>query len=74
MLKVAKKYNTNLAAIHMSATLRTQLPAWYHPVADTAPMNNRSAKCLVDKHGVLTIADLLTASMRLRNPNQIIPH
>jgi len=74
MLKVTKKYNANLATIRMTATLRAQLPAWYHPATDTAPMNNRKAKCLAEKHGVLTVADLLTVSMRMRNPKQAIPH
>lgn len=31
MLKVAKKYNTNLAAIRLSPGVQATLPAWYHP-------------------------------------------
>src|SRR5579864_7635277 len=33
MLKVAKKYGTNLAAIKLSPQLRSQLPAFYHVLA-----------------------------------------
>jgi ribonuclease HI len=69
MLKVAKKYDTNLAAIRMTEELRAQLPAWYHPAADPCPINNRRAKCLIDKHKALTVADLLSISTRQRNIN-----
>lgn len=74
MLKVARKYDTNLAAICMTAALRAQLPAWYHPAANTHPINNRKAKCLHEKHGALSVADLLTISTRVKNTNQTIQH
>ena len=74
LLKVAKKYNANLAAIRMTEMLRAQLPAWYHPTADPYPINNRKAKCLIEKHKALNVADLMTVSTWLRNPEQLIPH
>jgi hypothetical protein len=68
MLKVAEKYNVKLAAIRLSPELRAQLPAWYHIASTPRPMTNRPSKCLLRKHLVSTVADLLHSSARLRNP------
>ena len=77
MIKTIKKYGTNLAAIKMTPHLLSQLPAWYHIVADHRPMNRSTAKCLLKKHNVLMVADLIRTSARIRqrlpgehNPNQ----
>ena len=34
MIKVVKKFNTNLAAIRLTPQLSAQLPAWYHLSAE----------------------------------------
>ena len=60
MLRIAKKYNTNLAAIRLSPGIRTTLPAWYHPgVVDTRPVTNVNALCLLKNHATKTVADLI---------------
>jgi len=69
MLKVAKSYNTNLAAVKMSARLRRDLPAWYHIDDQLASISSRAAKCLLTKHQVTTAADLVKMLVRIRNPH-----
>ena len=59
MLKVARTYRTNLAAIRLSPGVRATLPAWYHPSAETRPITNVHAKCLLNVHKVRTVADLV---------------
>ena len=36
MMKMARKYNTNLAAICLTPNLRAKLPAWYHMLKDAS--------------------------------------
>ena len=67
MLRVAKKYKTNLAAIRLTPQLKAQLPAWYHIAAEYKPMQGTATKCLISKHKATTIADLLRTSNRIRN-------
>ena len=74
MLKTARKYNVNLAAIRLSPQLRAQLPAWYHPLAKPRPMTSSQAKCLLQQHNVTTVADLITISERICTPSQVLPH
>ena len=74
MLKAGRKHKTNLAAIRLSPDLRGHLPAWYHLKAAARPLTTRVAKCLMETHSIATVADLITASARLRNNGQIIPH
>jgi len=69
MLKVAKSYNTNLAAVKMSAHLCQDLPAWYHIDNQLASISSRAAKCLLTKHQVTTVADLVKMSVCVRNPH-----
>lgn len=59
MIKVAKKYKTNLAAIRLSPAIRAKLPAWYHPGAAPRPITNVSSRCLLRCHAVRTVADLI---------------
>ncbi|KAH9054137.1 hypothetical protein EDB87DRAFT_1568642, partial [Lactarius vividus] len=74
MLKTAKKYGTSLAAIRLSPSLRAKLPAWYHLESKPRPLTNRESKCLLRKHKVKSVADLVKVSARLRNSMQPIPH
>ena len=71
MLKVAKKYDTNLAAIRLSPGIRATLPAWYHPAAETRPIRNVNARCLLNNHATRSVADLIKlankVSERTRN-------
>ena len=66
MLKVARKYNTNLAAIRLNPRLRAQLPAWYHLMADPRPITNTASKCLLNTHRITKVADLIQMSSRVR--------
>ena len=73
MLHVAKKYGTNLAAIRLSPEIRMKLPAWYHPFAEPHPMTNTTSRCLLRKHRITTVADLVKLTTKLRNqqPNDV---
>ena len=74
MLKIAKKHHAHLAPIRISPSLRSQLPAWYHPAAEMGPLTSTAAKCLLKKHAVSTVADLISTSARLREPRPHLPH
>jgi ribonuclease HI/exonuclease III len=74
MLRAAKKYNVNFAAIRLDTRLKAQLPAWFHVGSENRPINNNTSKCLLTKHGTKTIADLLKTSARLRNQTPENPH
>jgi len=74
MLKTARKYNANLATIKMTPSLLSQLPAWYHPFAEQKPLNNNRIKCLLQKHKVAQVADLVKISARICHPPQFPSH
>ena len=74
MLRAAKTYNVNFAAIKLDTRIKAQLPAWYHIASENRPINNIAAKCLLNKHGTRTIADLLKTSARLRDQERDPPH
>jgi hypothetical protein len=74
MLKTARKYKVNLAAIKMTPHLSAQLPAWYHLAAEQKPITSAMAKCLLQTHNVAKVADLLKTSVRLRHPTQHPTH
>ncbi len=71
MIKTAKKYQANIAAICLPLQLCTQLPAWYHPFATPHSMATTPARCLLWKHTVMKVTDLLAMSDRIQTPN---PH
>jgi ribonuclease HI len=73
MLRVARKYNVNLAAIRLAPRLQAMIPAWYHPYADNLPITTRPARCLLRSHTVSTVADLIRTSARLHD-HRLIPH
>ena len=66
MLKVAKAYGTNLAAIRLSPSVRSALPAWYHPRAAPCLLTNVNAKCMLKNHGAKTVTDLIKMSNKIR--------
>ena len=74
MLRAAKTYHVNFAAIRMNAHLKAQLPAWHHLGSENRPINNNAARCLIHKHETKTIADLIRIATRLRNPGPDDPH
>ena len=74
MLRTARTYNANLSAIKVTPDILKQLPAWYHISAEHRPINNRKAKCLLGKHNVATVADLVETSARIRHPLQFPNH
>lgn len=67
MLKVAKKYNTNLAAIRLSPGVCATLPAWYHPGTAPRSITNVNTHCLLNKHGAKTVADLIKLAAKLND-------
>ena len=74
MLKTARTYKVNLAAIKLTPQLSAQLPAWYHLSAEQRPLTSAMAKCLLQTHNVAKVADLLKTSARLRHPVQYPSH
>ena len=74
MIKVGKKYNLNLAAIRLSPELCSQLPAWYHLAAEPKAMTGIAPKCLLNRHKITKVADLMKASARLRNQDHAPEH
>ena len=74
MLRMARKHKVNLAAIKMTPHLSAQLPAWYHLSAEQRPITTAMAKCLLEKHNIAKVADLVKTSARLRHPAQHQTH
>jgi ribonuclease HI len=71
MVKMAKKYNTNLTALRIQSNLRAQLPAWYHIASAPQPINSATAKCLLRNHKITRILGLIKTSKRIRDPEAI---
>ncbi|KAI0699831.1 ribonuclease H-like domain-containing protein [Cytidiella melzeri] len=69
MVKVADKYNTNLAAIKVSSRLKNNLPIWHH-IGAKEPLrrliHSASGQCLLNTHGVFTVGNLLGVLKRTR--------
>jgi hypothetical protein len=66
MIKTAKKYNTNLAALKFAPHISARLPAWYHIRAKPRPLTGIASKCLLRKHATATVADLIRTASRLK--------
>ncbi|EIW55709.1 uncharacterized protein TRAVEDRAFT_129231, partial [Trametes versicolor FP-101664 SS1] len=67
MVRAARKYGVGLSVHEASEGLKTALPAWAHPalVSNRLQTNSPSAKCLRERHGVLTVGDCLRVARRL---------
>ena len=74
MLKIARKYKVNITAIRMTPHLLAQLPVWYHLSAKWKPIAGATAKCLLEKHNISKVADLIKTSARLCHPTQYPTH
>jgi hypothetical protein len=74
MLKVARDHGTNLAVIKIPIHLHQELPAWYYLDDDSTSITRRTAKCLIDKHKIFSVIDLVNASARVRDPRCMITH
>lgn len=74
MAAVARKHDTNLAAIKLSNQLKKQLPAWYHIAADPRPMTSVASRCLLNNHAITKVAELVQTSARIREPTQNPTH
>jgi len=74
MLKTAQKYKVNFTAIRMTPHLLAQLPAWYHLSANQKLIASNAAKCLLQKHNISKVVDLVRTSARLCHPAQHPTH
>jgi hypothetical protein len=74
MLKMARKYKTNLGALHLPTRVKIMMPAWYHPGVANCPMMNVAAKCLLKRHQTRTVADLVKRMNKLRDPQRVRNH
>ena len=70
MLKIAKKYNTNLGAIRLSTSVKAKLPSWYHPGTPPRPLTNVATKCLLKKHKVSTVVELIKLANKAQAQNR----
>ena len=69
MISTAKKYKTNLAALRIAPDISAKLPAWYHVKTNPRPLTNIPSKCLLKKHKIKTVADLIRTSEKIQ-PSQ----
>ena len=74
MLKAARDHGTNLAVVKIPLHLRNELPAWYHLDDESTSITRRTTKCLIEKHKILSVIDLVNASARVRDPHRMIAH
>ena len=74
MLKVGRKYQLTFQTIRLAPHLIKQLPAWHHPGTEHTRTKSQTAKCLIEVHEALTIADLIRISSRIRIPPLPRPH
>jgi hypothetical protein len=71
---MAKKYRPNLVAIRISPGVCTTLPAWYHPATTTCLMTNVQVKCLLNKHVIGRVADMIKAANKAMDQTQNKDH
>ena len=76
MINTAKKYKTNLAALRIAPNISAQLPAWFHINTRPRPMTGIPTNCLLKKHKVKTVTDLIHTSARIltNRYNQHVPN
>ena len=70
MLNVARKYKTNLTAIRLSTEIRMKLPIWYHPFDEQRSMTNTTSRCLLRKHKIMTVAELVKQAKKINDQQQ----
>ena len=73
MIETAKRYDTNLEALRIAPNINAKLPAWYHIKANPHPLSNIASKCLLRKHNIKTVADLIHTSGRAQ-PERVNSH
>jgi hypothetical protein len=73
-MKAAKMHHTNLAAVKISVCLCKELPAWYHIDDKLLAIDSITAKCLLDKHKVTSVTNLVNVSARIRNRQPMNTH
>ena len=74
MINTASDFDANFTAIKLSPRLKGKLPAWLLTASDNTPINNRVAGCLLHKHKLMMIADLMMMSRRIRSDDETPPH
>ena len=72
-IDTAKRYRTNLAALRIAPDINAQLPAWYHIKTNPCPLTSIPSKCLLKKHKIKTVADLIQTAEKVQ-PYQTNPH
>jgi hypothetical protein len=73
-LKVAKIHNTNLATVKLSAHFCSELPAWYHLNNKPGTIKGQAAKCLLEKHSMKTVTNLVKMSAHIRTQHNTDPY
>jgi hypothetical protein len=66
MLEASRNHNINLAVMRISHEIQNEMPAWLQIGSRPNLINNRVANCLLKKHKVKMIADLMKTSTRIR--------
>ena len=71
MLGVAKKYNVGIKPLLPNGALKNNMPIWHHIGSDPhkRPQNNSAlARCLRNKHKILTTGELYNFAMEILPP------
>lgn len=78
MVKAARKYGVRLEVHTASEDLKAAMPIWAHGALESNRLqtNSPSAKCLRERHGVLTVGDCLRVAERTQAParDSAAPH
>ncbi len=74
MLQMAQIYNANFTAIKLSPNLKQKLLAWFQIDANDKLITSRAVKCLLNKHKVRMITDLMKILARIRDDNNELNH
>ena len=74
MMKTARDHRANFATLRLSLELRKKLPAWFQNEAEHRPNNNKATQCLLMKHKIVTMADMVKTAARIRDNTQELNH
>lgn len=73
-MKTAREHKANFAALRLSPELKRKLLAWFQNEAEHRPNNNKVTQCLLRKHNIVTMADMIKTAARIRDNTQRSNH
>jgi ribonuclease HI len=66
MLRVADKYNAQVEGLRFDESTLGSFPAWHHVRTNGEVRNSKTTECLLENHGVSSLADLIRVSQRIQ--------